>query len=181
MRQAVTVGALEIHYQPLVSLRTGEVTGAESLLRWRHPDIGLMVPGQFLSLAKGVGLMPAHRPLGNAAGSPPRRPVAAAGRANLRLCVNVGKTERHDCGYFELMERFLVETGLPAGVIGLEVPEALAMDNVQATLRGFKMARCLCCRIALDEFGAGRTDFRILRRTPADVLKIAGEFIRDVA
>jgi diguanylate cyclase (GGDEF)-like protein/PAS domain S-box-containing protein len=176
--RAVEEGGLEIHYQPIVDLTTNAIISVEALLRWRHPEIGLMVPGQFLPVAIDSGLMPA---IGRWVLKSSVRQVARWRRdehPDLRLCVNVSQKELHAKDFIHLMHDTLAEGGIPAGAVDVEIPESLAMDDVPATLRAIAQLHDLKCRVTLDDFGAGRTDFRALRQVPIDTLKIAPEFIR---
>ena len=180
LTRALAEERLEVHYQPIVSLTDGVVIGAEALLRWRHPDIGLMVPGQFLPLAIESGLIQSIGHWVMRTAFTQAVVWRAAGHADVRLCVNVCRAELHHPDFLDGVEALLAETGLPANIIDFELPETLAMEASPLTIHSITALRGLGARVSLDDFGAGRTDFRTLRHTPVDVLKIAPDFIRDV-
>lgn len=181
LRNAVDKGGLELHYQPIIALRTGQVEAAEALLRWRHPEIGLMVPGQFLPLARQLHLMPAITAWVLATAFADAVAWSKAGFASTRLCVNIGAVELESTDFPQRLSTLLDAAGLPAGHLDLEIPAAVALgmdDRQQTTLDAL---RNLGCRVALDDFGAGRADMRTFRKLHVDILKVSPEFIRDVA
>lgn len=178
LHRAVDEGGLEIHYQPIVDLASNTLISVEALLRWRHPEIGLMVPGQFLPVAIESGLMPS---IGNWVLKTSIRQLALwhrGGYPDLRLCVNVCKSELQDQHFIRLLHDALTTSDLPATMVDIEIPEAVATENAPATLQAIAQLHEMKCHVALDDFGTGRTDFRALRQVPIDTLKIAPDFIR---
>lgn len=179
LRRAIEDGKLELHYQPIIELAGNTVTGAEALLRWRHPDIGLMVPGQFLPLARESGLIvPLGRWMMKTAFA--QTALWRAQGFDLRLCINVSKTELQHPDFVLALKENLERAGLPASSLDIEIPETVAMEADPAVSKVIERLRQLGARVALDDFGLGRTDFRQLRNSPVDALKIAPEFLRDV-
>lgn len=178
LHRTVEEGGLEIHYQPIIALDTGTIQSVEALLRWRHPEIGLMIPGQFLPLAVESGLMPR---IGKWVLESALRQLVlwrSSGHPDLRLCINVGKSELHAENFAHLLRNCLAAHGVPADALDIELPVALVMDAAPATRDAISQLHEMACRIALDDFGAGRTDFRTLRQVPINTLKISPDFIR---
>ncbi len=181
LRQAVVDGGLEVHYQPIIEVASGRITGAEALLRWRHPEIGLMVPGQFLPLAQHSGLMPAISQWVLKSAFDQGAAWRAAGHGDLRLCINVSASELKDPNFHGLVERLLQETGLPGSSVDFEIPASVGLEGKEPVIRAMEELHRLGCRIALDDFGTGRPDFASFRQLPVNVLKVSPEYIRDVA
>lgn len=177
LAQAVENGGMQVYYQPMIDLADGRVIGVEALLRWQHPEIGLMVPRQFLPLAKETGLI---KPLGQWVMRTAFTQAAhwRTSHPDLRIAVNVSRSELQDDGFVAMIEALLAQAGLPARAVEIDVPEAVAMEAAPATVATLESLRILGTHIALDDFGAGHTDFRILKDMPVDVVKIAPDFIR---
>ncbi|PKU22874.1 putative bifunctional diguanylate cyclase/phosphodiesterase [Telmatospirillum siberiense] len=176
--RTVDEGGLEIHYQPIIALESGAIQAVEALLRWRHPEIGLMTPGQFLPLAVDSGLMPV---IGKWVLESALRQLAlwrSDGHPSLRLCLNVGKSELHAGNFALQLHDCLATNNVPAHAIDIELPVALAMDATSATRHALGQLHEMTCRIAIDDFGAGRTDFHTLRQVQIDILKISPDYIR---
>ena len=174
---AITNGQLEVYFQPIAELQSLQMVGAEALLRWNHPDIGLMVPRQFLSLATETGQI---KTIGHWA---MRQAMIQGARwrslyLDLRICVNVSKVELQDEDFIPMIEGLLAESGLPPSALDVEVPEGVAMEAEAATMKALHALRTLGVHIALDDFGIGHTDFRTLHSMPVDVVKIAPDFIK---
>ncbi|HXP97285.1 MAG TPA: EAL domain-containing protein [Telmatospirillum sp.] len=176
--QALDDEGLDIFYQPIVDLRTNRILSVEALLRWHHPTVGLMVPGQFLPLAIESGLMPSIGRWGLETAIRQLSLWRRNGHPDLRLCVNVNKYELHAADFVRQLHDILSKHGVPAASLDIEIPETIVTDNAPETVPIIKRLHEMQCRVALDDFGAGRTDFRALRQVPVDSLKIAPDFIR---
>jgi len=180
LSRAIEDKALQLYYQPIVDLRSMRVIAAEALLRWKHPEIGVLVPRQFLPLAKESGLI---KRLGRWAFTTAFEQATVWRREHpgFRICVNISKSELEDDSFLAMIEELLARFDLPAEAVDIEVPEAVAMEATPATVHALEALRVLGVHIALDDFGSGHTDFRTLRHTPVDVVKIAPDFIRDLS
>jgi diguanylate cyclase len=179
LRRSLELGELRVHFQPEVSMRTGGLAGLEALVRWEHPDRGLLGPGEFIALAEETGLIV---PIGAWVMREACR-LAELWRAGGLLAddvvirVNVSARQLADGGeVLRMVEGALAETGMPAGSLCLEVTESvLASEGSVETLRGLKAHGV---QIAVDDFGTGYSSLQYLRRFPIDCLKVDRSFVR---
>ncbi|WP_432498401.1 sensor domain-containing phosphodiesterase [Kineococcus auxinigenes] len=173
LRRAVDDGELRVHYQPVVDLRTGRVAAVEALVRWEHPEQGLLPPGRFVPVAETSGLVVA---LGRHVLTEACRQVAAwratgPATAGLRLAVNVSGRQLAEPGVVGTVLRALDEAGLPAPALTLELTETALVHgaDVQPALRRLREAGA---RLALDDFGTGYSSLAYLRDFPVDEVKV---------
>jgi diguanylate cyclase (GGDEF)-like protein/PAS domain S-box-containing protein len=171
---------LEVHYQPQVDLRDGQIVGVEALLRWNHPDYGLLRPADFLDLAEQAGDMEGigRWVLGEAckrAGE-----WRARGLEFQRVAVNLSAREFVNLAIVDNVTQALGESGLPAHMLELEITETVAMYNVEQVLAILNLLREIGVRVAVDDFGTGYSSMGYLKRFPIQTLKIAQEFMKDV-
>ena len=173
LRQAITRGEFELHYQPQMLLQPRAITGFEALLRWRHPELGLLAPATFMPLAEETGLI---GPLGawvlrracqDAAGWP----------GGLGVAVNLSAGQVGEGGLSEEVAAVLAESGLTPGRLTLEIVEAGLGQDQPRLIERLRRLRALGVGIALDDFGAGPTSLGFLRRAPVDKVKIDRSFI----
>jgi diguanylate cyclase (GGDEF)-like protein len=176
LRQALIDGGFEIHYQPLVSLASGEITGCEALLRWRHPDRGMISPAQFIPIAEDTGLI-------NEIGDWVLRTAcaeAAAWPAHIRLAVNVSPVQFKSGTLALKIMAALAASNLPAERLELEITEAVLIRDDEAALAILHRLRAIGVRIALDDFGTGYSSLSYLKRFPFDKIKIDRCFVSDI-
>lgn len=176
LRRAVAEDQFELHYQPQVTLPDGIVTGFEALIRWRHPDRGLLAPGAFLPLAERLGLM---RRIG---GWVLRAACEAAMRwpGALSVAVNLAPAQFEDGRLPETVAALLDEFGLAPHRLELEVTETVLLANGDAALAQLLALRDAGVRIAMDDFGTGHSSLTQLRVFPFDRLKIDRSFVKDL-
>lgn len=177
LRQAMAAGQFELHYQPVVSVEGREIASLEALVRWRHPDKGLLLPGHFLPLAEEIGLM---APLGEWI---MRTACATAARwpAATRIAVNLSPAQLHSDRLVSTVADALAASGLAPERLELEVTEAGLVANGDATFDVLYRLRELGVRIVWDDFGDGSSTLSRLQRFPFDKLKIDPSYIRDIA
>jgi len=177
LRQALADGGFEIHYQPLVDLRHNEVTGCEALLRWRHPERGMISPAEFIPVAEDTGLI-------NELGEWVLRTACAEAASwpdHIRIAVNVSPVQLK-CQTLALkIIGALAASGLPASRLELEITEAVLIRDDEAALAILHQLRAIGVRIALDDFGTGYSSLSYLKRFPFDKIKIDRCFISDIA
>ncbi len=177
LRQALVNGGFEIHYQPLVDLRTNDVSGCEALLRWRHPERGWVSPAEFIPIAEDTGLI-------NELGDWVLRMAcneAATWPAHVRIAVNVSPVQLK-CDTLALrIAGALAASGLDPRRLELEITEAVLIRDDEAALSILHQLRSIGVRIALDDFGTGYSSLSYLKRFPFDKIKIDRCFVADIA
>ena len=173
MRQAIVDGDFEIHYQPVVNLRSNEVVGCEALLRWRHPERGMISPADFIPIAEETGLICeiGDWVLATACAEAMNWPP------NVRLAVNVSPVQFRSHAFSLKVANVLAATGLSASRLELEITEAVLIRDDDAALTLLQHLRNIGVRIALDDFGTGYSSLSYLRRFPFDKIKIDRCFV----
>ncbi|WP_300260907.1 EAL domain-containing protein [Bradyrhizobium sp.] len=177
LRQAMADGGFEIHYQPLVNLRTNEVSGCEALLRWRHPERGMVSPAEFIPVAEDTGLI-------TELGDWVLRTACAEAATwpdHVRLAVNVSPVQLK-CETLALkIAGALAASGLDPRRLELEITEAVLIRDDETALSILYQLRSIGVRIALDDFGTGYSSLSYLKRFPFDKIKIDRCFVADIA
>lgn len=180
LRRALDRGEFTVHYQPIVNLSTGLWTGLEALLRWQHPDDGLILPGEFIPVAEELGLIV---PLGQWALERAIQDVKDWKDANgspLDLSVNLSPRQFRHAELIVDVKRALAVSGFEASRLTLEITESTLMDNTELAASQVRALADLGISIAIDDFGTGYSSLGYLRRFPVDVLKIDRSFVSDL-
>ena len=180
LRHALEAEEFELHYQPLVSLESGKIIGAEALIRWRHPDLGIIMPDRFISVAEDSGMI---NPIGDwVLFSACRQAQAwlAAGLPLQTIAVNVAPVQFRQPGFVEMVAGALSVSGLPAQCLELELTERTVMHDVDVTLGTLTALHRMGVALSLDDFGTGYSSLAYLKRFPVGKLKIDRSFIRDL-
>jgi diguanylate cyclase (GGDEF)-like protein/PAS domain S-box-containing protein len=171
---------VEIHYQPLVSLSDRRIIGAEALVRWNHPDHGLLLPNQFIQLAEDngtileIGRTVLEQACRQAKGWEEKFGIA------LQIGVNLSARQFQQVSLADDIAGVLRSTGIDASQLSLEITESLAMDDVDVTTTVLTRLHTLGVRLAIDDFGTGHSSLGYLARFPIDEVKIDQSFIRDI-
>ncbi len=177
LREAIRDGGLEVHYQPFISLRDNGIAGCEALLRWRHPERGMISPAEFIPVAEETGLI-------NRLGEwvlTTACAEAATWPGNIQIAVNVSPIQfRSDTLALKVIGA-LAASGLPASRLELEITEAVLIRDDEAALAILHHLRAIGVRIALDDFGTGYSSLSYLQRFPFDKIKIDRCFVTDIA
>jgi diguanylate cyclase (GGDEF)-like protein len=170
-----------LHYQPKVDAASGVITGAEALVRWYHPDIGLISPAEFIPVAEETGLV---APLGTWVIQQACRQVAAwqaAGQPPLKVSVNLSAAQFAQDDLVNTIEAALQAAGISPHMLQLELTESMLMEDVERHIRALEALRALGIAIAIDDFGTGYSSLAYLRRLPIDCVKIDRAFVREIA
>jgi diguanylate cyclase (GGDEF)-like protein len=173
LRQAIAEGGLQMHYQPFLNLRDDKITGCEALLRWRHPERGMIPPSEFIPVAEETGLISelGRWVLTTACAE------AATWPDNIKLAVNVSPIQFKDETFALKVVAALAASGLAASRLELEITEAILISDDEAALAILHQLRTAGVRIALDDFGTGYSSLSYLQRFPFDKIKIDRCFV----
>jgi diguanylate cyclase (GGDEF)-like protein/PAS domain S-box-containing protein len=180
LRRALERQEFALHYQPKINLRTGEITGAEALIRWTHPVRGIVSPAQFIPVAEDCGLI---LPIGNWVLHEACKQAQAWLDEGLRLgtmAVNISAMEFRDDHFLEGVFTILRNTGLDPRFLELELTESVLMKRAESTESILKTLRARGVQVAVDDFGTGYSSLSYLRKFPIDALKIDQSFVRQI-
>jgi diguanylate cyclase (GGDEF)-like protein/PAS domain S-box-containing protein len=177
LRPALAREEFELHYQPRVDLRSMAVVGMEALIRWRHPQQGMVPPQQFIGIAEETGLInPIGRWVLREACRQTRRLIDEFGRP-IRVSVNVSARQLAQQGFVAEVREALADAGLPASALELELTESALIDDLERTAAMLGELQALGVKLAVDDFGTGYSGLAYLRRLPIDVLKLDRSFV----
>ena len=175
--RAIAEGGLRLDYQPIVSLGDHTVSATEALVRWEHPERGVVHPAEFVSLAEESGLI---LPLGRWVLGEACRQLAAwraAGRSALRVAVNLSARQFADPDLTAVVAEALARAGLPADALWLEITESVLMEEVEDSAETLRALKRLGVHLSVDDFGTGYSSLSYLKRFPVDLLKIDRSFV----
>lgn len=181
LRRALERGELLLNYQPQIDLHTNRISGAEALLRWKHPDLGIMPPGKFIPLAEETGLI---IPIGEwviRTACTQNKAWQEAGLAPIVVAVNISARQFRQTDLVKTVAAILEETGLDARYLELEVTESAIMHNAQEVISTLQKLKSMGVKLSIDDFGTGYSSLSYLKRFPVDRLKIDQSFVRDIA
>jgi diguanylate cyclase (GGDEF)-like protein len=176
LRQALKVGQFEMFYQPLIDPHANAVAGYEALLRWRHPELGIVPPDQFIPLAEEIGLI---IPIGEWVLQQACATVMTW-PGEMRIAVNLSPAQFKSRNLVAAVAMALRDSGLAPGRLELEITESVMLQDTDATLATLHQLHALGVRIAMDDFGTGYSSLSYLRRFPFDRIKIDQSFVRDM-
>jgi diguanylate cyclase (GGDEF)-like protein/PAS domain S-box-containing protein len=181
LRSAIAKKQLFLMYQPQMDIATGAIIGLEALLRWQHPELGLVPPDKFIRIAENCGLIV---PIGEWVLRTACRQAyqwQEEGLTPVSLAINVSAVQFRQEGFCALIKEVLHETGLPPQYLELELTESLLLANAEVTVSVLQELRAMGVTLAIDDFGTGYSSFSYLRQFHVSKLKIDRQFIRDVA
>ncbi len=180
LRHARQRNELLLYYQPQVDVRTGRIVGMEALLRWQHPQLGLVPPDRFIRIAEETGLIV---PIGTWVMQTACRQTRAwqdAGLGSLRIGVNLSGNQFYQQDLMQTVEAILKDTGLDADCLDIELTEGLVMTDVEQALDIMHGLKRLGVNLSIDDFGTGYSSLSYLKRFPIDVLKIDKSFVHNI-
>ena len=179
LRHALPRGELDVFYQPKIDFASGRVTGVEALLRWHHPQMGLLMPDRFIALAEEIGVIV---PIGYWT---LRRVCERAKRwqelgMGLPVAVNLSASQFHEPELVRELSAILKSTGVAPHFLEIEITESMVMRDPERATRVMKELRAMGVHIAIDDFGTGHSSLGYLKRFPIDRLKVDRSFVRDL-
>ena len=177
LRKALPAGEFELFYQPVVHIPSNEISGFEALIRWRHPEKGLIAPDAFIPLAEEIGLIipMGEWVIGDACATAARWPD------HLKIAVNLSSVQFRSRGLVPVIAGALAASGLSPDRLELEITETALLQDSEATLTMLYELRELGVRIAMDDFGTGYSSLSYLQSFPFDKIKIDRSFVKDIA
>jgi diguanylate cyclase (GGDEF)-like protein len=177
LRRAFVNGEFELHYQPLITLDSGRISGCEALLRWRHPTRGLVPPKLFIPLAEEIGLITriGEWVIRTACNDAARWPD------DVTVAVNVSPVQFRSQNLTQVVTNALAASGLPGTRLCVEITEGILMDQTDAALTTLHQLRALGVKIAMDDFGTGYSSLSYLQKFPFDKIKIDRSFISELS
>lgn len=181
LRQAVGRGEIVVHYQPQANIRSGRIIGMEALVRWRHPELGLLPPGDFLGIAEEAGLI---QDIGNTVlrqACTDAKHWHDSGLPECIIAVNLSGHEFWQPDLISIVARTLEETGLRPDLLEIELTEGILMRNSDNASNILGRLKDLGIRISMDDFGTGYSSLARLKAFPLDLLKIDRSFVNDLA
>lgn len=181
LRTAVEHEQFVLYYQPKVDIASGSMVGAEALIRWQHPELGLVSPARFIGMAEETGLIV---PIGYwvvRAACEQGMAWQRAGLGSLTISVNLSARQFAEPDLVQAIAAILAETGMPPQQLEIELTESLVMANVEHVIGVLHEFKALGVKLSVDDFGTGYSSLSYLKRFPLDVLKIDRSFIHDIA
>jgi diguanylate cyclase (GGDEF)-like protein/PAS domain S-box-containing protein len=180
LRRALERQEFMLHYQPKINLETGAIVGAEALIRWRHPERGIVPPSQFISIAEECGvIVPISRWVMRES-CQQARIWHAAGFPLICISINISAVELRGKGFVAELREILMETEVDPHCVELELTETFLMQEPKSTAAVLHALKDMGVRLALDDFGTGYSSLSYLRRFPIDILKIDRSFVGDL-
>jgi diguanylate cyclase (GGDEF)-like protein len=180
LRHALDRDQFALHYQPKVDLATGQVVGVEALLRWTHPELGMLPPMRFIPLAEETGLIvPIGRWVLNEACAQ-NMAWQRRGSRPVSMAVNLSPRQFADENLLQDIDEALAASGMPATLLQLEVTESMVMQNVPRAMKVLDAVQSRGIRLAIDDFGTGYSSMSLMKQFPIDTIKIDRSFVRDL-
>jgi diguanylate cyclase (GGDEF)-like protein/PAS domain S-box-containing protein len=179
LRHAIERDEFVLHYQPQIAVDSGAVVGLEALIRWRHPELGMVSPASFIPLAEETGLIV---PIGEwvlRAACTQNQAWREAGLPPVRMAVNLSARQFQQRDVVRVVADTLASSGLPGNGLDLELTESMLMHDPEGVIATLNALKTMGVRIALDDFGTGYSSLAYLRRFPIDEIKIDQSFVRD--
>ena len=180
LRKALERTEFLLHFQPKIQLASGQIVGLEALIRWRHPELGLVRPGDFIPVAEETGLIV---PIGDwvlRSACLQNQAWRSAGYPSVHVAVNIASPHFRQGGLVASVAAALKESALDPALLEVELTESMLMHNVDATLITLSQLKDMGVRLAIDDFGTGYSSLSYLKRFPLDTLKIDRSFVKDL-
>jgi diguanylate cyclase (GGDEF)-like protein len=180
LRLALDKKQFHLHYQPQIDLKTGMIIGVEALIRWNHPELGMVPPLKFIPIAEETGLIHSIGEWVLREACIQRCEWKKCGVNWLRMAVNLSAKQFHSANILSLLERIVKETGISPEELELEITESTLMQYTEETKETLKKMKLMGVRFSIDDFGTGFSSLVALKQLPVDTLKIDRSFVRDL-
>ena len=180
LRRALADRELMVYYQPLIEIRTGRIVSAEALVRWQHPELGLLDAKRFISTAESIGIITAIDEWVFRTACVQLKAWLDAGYAPFSVAANLSSRVFQNTGFADMITRIVDETGVPPHLVDIEITESVAVD-IDGTIGRLHELAKKGIRIAIDDFGTGYASLSRLKRLPFQRLKIDQSFVKDIA
>ena len=180
LRRAIAENELRVYYQPQVDIRSGKLVGAEALIRWQHPQEGMMLPDRYIAIAEETGLIVSIGEWVLRETCRQGKQWLDAGYPPLTLAVNLSPHQFHHKDIAASVSQALLDTGFPAERLELELTESILIKRENDAVEKLHQLRTQGIRLAIDDFGTGYSSLSYLKRFPIDVLKIDKSFVHDI-
>ena len=180
LRKALDKEQFFLEYQPQFCLKTGDLIGAEALIRWNNPDLGVVYPDDFISVAEEIGLIARLGEWVLETACRQGRSWQRSGKPSFRMAVNLSPSQFAQQGFSKSVARILCDTGLNASCLELEITESILMEHADTNIRILNELKALGVRISIDDFGTEYSSLMYLKRFALDAIKIDRSFVRDI-
>ena len=180
LRNALERNEFVLHYQPQVHLGSGEIVGMEALIRWRHPELGMVAPNRFIGVAEETGLIVPIGAWVMRTACAQNMAWQQAGLGSLRVAVNLSARQFGAADLVPSLEAVLADTGLAPACLEIELTESLFMSDITPAVETLHRIKALGVNLSIDDFGTGYSSLSYLSRFPIDVLKIDRSFVSDI-
>lgn len=180
LRKALDRDEMRLYYQPKIDIKTGQIIGAEALMRWVHPSRGLVSPDVFIPMAEDMGMINALGEWALQIACNQSKVWQLAGLGDLRVAVNVSGQQFHHAKVVKSLERIMQSTGLDPRFLELELTESMIMENAVENIAALQSLKEMGFTLAIDDFGTGYSSLSYLTEFPVDVLKIDRSFVKDI-
>jgi diguanylate cyclase (GGDEF)-like protein/PAS domain S-box-containing protein len=180
LRYAMGRNEFLLHYQPKLNLQTGEITGVEALIRWAHPQRGMVSPAQFIPIAEECGLILTIGRWVLLEACKQARAWSDSGFGIVPMAVNVSAAEFGDKDFISGVRAALIATGVEPPNLELELTESVLMQDAESTVRTLVALKSMGVQLAIDDFGTGYSSFTYLRRFPVDAIKLHQSFVQEI-
>ena len=180
MRTAIENGEIFLVYQPKVNIKDNRISGAEALVRWMHPEFGLISPVNFIPLAEDTGMIVSIGEWVLRESCMCAQRWREQGYPDFKIAVNVSIRQLHEVDFMSAVQRALKDSGLPAEALIIELTENMIMENAESNVVKLQQIKALGVKISIDDFGTGYSSLSYLQRFPLDQLKIDRSFIKEI-
>jgi len=180
LRRALTNEEFMLYYQPIIDIKTGNIKGVEALIRWKHPELGIVSPLEFIPIAEETGLI---IPIGEWVINTACKQLKAwqsVLRPSLNISINISWIQLISSNFVKSIEKVLIENQIEPNTIVLEITESLFAENIKDVMITFAELKKLGVKVALDDFGTGYSSLNYLKKVPIDIIKIDKSFIDDI-